>query len=451
MDRRTLITALNPLFILGVSCRSSSFETTLTHGCLQANVVADQTGDGTYLANQGPWDANTWAAEFGHHIADATMQGACYAHPAYQAWHYKSATQKVQCNNSYQVSEQSLTLPKFYTHASFDLYSPSIWEITSKTTSIIGLLGVFSMIYLMYCNELDISKPMGRFMVITTVSDLLDAILKLIGEVESPQGCIAQALFIELEYMLSICTSFTMGFITLYLTFLNGSLNIVLLNHLKLIGLIIGVSTVFGLSILFIPGMITNRDAYCFISSEYPEFQILFFYGWLWIILLANITCISTSVYYLRNSLSSDTSSTRAFIRRLLFFLGSFVIVWLFVGLDNLILYTNGEIFGIKFLKAFFSPLRGLWNFLAYYLSNYFYKQEKSSNLTKSLPNSKSFDFESASSLVKTAKVVTPKIEKGDTASVIDSISSMKAAKDKLVAVNKNYVKQDYNKLHILK
>ncbi|KAJ3310937.1 hypothetical protein HDV04_004543 [Boothiomyces sp. JEL0838] len=293
---------------------------------------------------------------------------------------------------------------------------------------------------------------MGRFMVITTISDLLDGILKLIGEVGSPQGCLAQALFIELEYMLSIWTSFTMGFISVYLTFLSGSLNFVLLHHLKLIGLIVGISVVFGLSILSVTGMITNNEEYCFISSQYPEYQILFFYGWLWVILLANIACITASVYYLRNSLSSDTSSTRAFIRRLLFFLGAFVLVWIFVALDNIILFTNGQVFGIKFLKALFSPLRGLWNFLAYYLSNYLYKQEKNLNLGKSMTNSKSIDFiESVSSLVKTAKIGAPKMEKRDTSSVVESVGSQRTTRENLVAINKKYVKQDYNKLHILK
>ncbi|KAJ3276097.1 hypothetical protein HDV01_006267 [Terramyces sp. JEL0728] len=222
-----------------------------------------------------------------------------------------------------------------------------------------------------------------------TLADLLDAVLKLMGPVDTLDGCLTQAVFIEFEYMLSITTSFTMGFLALYLTFLNGSLNIVLLNHLKLVGWIVGVSIIFGLSILFIPEMVTNSE------------------------------------------------------ERLLFFLGSFVIVWFFVALDQLVIFASGSVFGIGFLKALFSPLRGLWNFLAYYLSNYFYKQEK--NLAvKALGNSKSksIDFiASASSVVKTA---TPKI------AVLESTLTDRA-KESLVAVNKNYVKPDYSKLHILK
>ncbi|KAJ3271101.1 hypothetical protein HDV01_007038 [Terramyces sp. JEL0728] len=258
----------------------------------------------------------------------------------------------------------------------------------TKTSSVVGFVGVLAMFVMLYRNPESFKNPTGRLVLAITVTDLFDSVTKFIGRWGPDSGltsflCYAQTWSIQQFNISSVILGMLMGFNTVYLIFFKGSVE----KIQKFEPYMILVSFIFPIPFALYPmfgkplgiPMVGDVDTWCWISKQHAVYQIYLWFAILWIIFVLNLLILAATVWAIKKNekalnqpvQQNSRMSFGVYIqRRMLAYLIGFVIVWTPSSLNRITQLALGyPVYTFGILQALVSPTRGFIDFLAYFYS----------------------------------------------------------------------------------
>ncbi|KAI8903441.1 hypothetical protein PhCBS80983_g01382 [Powellomyces hirtus] len=263
----------------------------------------------------------------------------------------------------------------------------SVLQWVARVSASLSVLGVLSIYVFFILNPKAARNPTARLIIFMATSDLLSASAKFLGRWPVEQGednalCQAQAALMQEGDLSSLTWTAILASNLLLVVFFRGRTDTIRKNELPLALFAYGWPLIFSLGPLFIKGprgkIYGDSTLWCWITSEYHEYEIGFFYAFLWAVFLFNLISyilvgrvIWTASKDLEQRGSTDNTLSRyrvAFARTALAYMTAFIIVWTPSNLNRFYNMSVGTpLFPLSLAQTLMSPMRGFVNFLAYF------------------------------------------------------------------------------------
>ncbi|KAJ3316109.1 hypothetical protein HDV04_000319 [Boothiomyces sp. JEL0838] len=259
-----------------------------------------------------------------------------------------------------------------------------ILNIIVKISASLGVIGFILLFYQFIKYNGEFKSAMGKIVIVLALGDLMDSCVKAIGPIGYSWGtetplCQFQGSVILFANNSSIFNSLTIGLWAVYLTYFNGDVKYILRNDYKFIGVNLCIACTFALLAALLPPssyqskthMIGNADLWCFISSKFVFYQMFLQFIWVFIVTFLNtIFILLTWRFSTCTHMGQRSRHTKAFITRLLYYLAAFLIVWIPITINRMVIAATGNsYFILAVIQAMFSPSRGFYYALAFILS----------------------------------------------------------------------------------
>ncbi|KAI8902927.1 hypothetical protein BC833DRAFT_2297 [Globomyces pollinis-pini] len=236
------------------------------------------------------------------------------------------------------------------------------------------MLGVFGCFMIFYFNKNELKAPMGRFLIAYFIADFVNSAAKSFGQIPYKNGetsfaCQAQAATIVCSSLSIILFNVFILLLILKAVYSRTRIQNPLVKYESvaiLFGYILPIpfatypllerfngKTIFG-----------NVGIWCWYSSKSPVFQIIFFYGPVWIVIISNAIVIAITWHSFKRA--EHLKRLEYVTKRMVAFLIAFVITWAIATINRLVIIMTGRSYYLlNVLQIVFSATKGFWDFLA--------------------------------------------------------------------------------------
>ncbi|KAJ3144622.1 hypothetical protein HDU89_008127 [Geranomyces variabilis] len=268
----------------------------------------------------------------------------------------------------------------------------SLLEWVARGSASLSFCGILAIYVFFIMNPTAARNPTARLIIFMATSDLMSASAKFLGRWPITLGtdkplCQIQAAVMQEGDLSSLTWTAILAANLLLVVFFRGRTDTIRKYELRLALFAYGWPLIFALLPLVIKGtaaggqrLYGDSNLWCWIVSDYPEYQIGFFYAVLWLVFVFNLISyvlvfrvISSSgkalETYNPNAGGQSLSRYRvAFARTALVYSTAAIVVWTPSNLNRFYAMSQGHsLFALSFMQTLMSPMRGFINFVAYF------------------------------------------------------------------------------------